>query len=84
MEAGKPDLRFFVEATAENRTRGDESVTTTVVPARESVFVGPTSLLVYKAIALEGGMLFPLYLRVPTAPSRAHSVSPSTLRISSG
>ena len=61
LEAGKPDLRFFVEATAEDRTAakvGEDAV----APGTRSVFVGPTSLLVYKAIAIEGGILFPLYL----------------------
>jgi hypothetical protein len=61
VEAGKPDLRFFVEVTGENRTAariGDSEV----VPGIRSVFVGPTSLLVYKAIAIEGGILFPFYL----------------------
>ncbi len=61
VEAGRPDLRFFVEVTGENRTAakiGDDEV----VPGTRSVFAGPTSLLVYKAIAIEGGILFPLYL----------------------
>ena len=52
VEAGKPDLRFFVETTAEDR--GDDG---------RSIFIGPTSLLVYKAIAVEGGVLFPAYQR---------------------
>jgi hypothetical protein len=61
-EAGKPDLRFFAEITAEDRTA------TTVAgsalrPGTRSVFAGPTSLLVYKAIALETGVLFPVYQR---------------------
>jgi len=59
-EAGKPDLRFFVEATAENRgaariagvDAGDGSRT---------LFVGPTTLLLHKAIGVEGGVLFPVY-----------------------
>jgi hypothetical protein len=61
VEAGKPDLRFFVEVTAENRTAakiGNDEV----VPGIRSVFAGPTSLLVYEAIAIEGGILFPVYL----------------------
>ncbi|HYM22336.1 MAG TPA: hypothetical protein VEU08_03985, partial [Vicinamibacterales bacterium] len=48
-EAGKPDLRFFVESTAENRSEGS------------TVFVGPTALLLYKAVGVEGGVLFPAY-----------------------
>jgi hypothetical protein len=60
VEAGKPDLRFFVEATAEDRTAA-RIASVNVVPGVRSVFVGPTSLLVFKAIAFEGGLLFPMY-----------------------
>ena len=59
LEAGQPDLRFFVEATAEQR--GATMVQGVDLPGGRSVFVGPTSLLVYKAIAVEGGVLFPVY-----------------------
>jgi hypothetical protein len=70
-EAGKPDLRFFIEATAEDRglTRISRIETTT---AARTLFVGPTSLLLHKAIALEGGVLFPIYQRVPTGSIREH------------
>jgi hypothetical protein len=59
-EAGKPDLRFFVEATGEDRS-ADRVATTTVSTAARTVFVGPTALLLYKAYGLEGGVLFPAY-----------------------
>lgn len=59
VEAGKPDLRFFVEMTAEHRTAA-RLAGVDVVPALRSVYVGPTSLLVYKAIAVEAGILFPV------------------------
>ena len=61
-EPGKPDLRFFVEATAEDRgaTRANGI---DVRGSERTVFVGPTSLLLYKAIAVEGGALFPVYQR---------------------
>lgn len=62
VEPGKPDLRFFVEATAEDRANSVVSGAD-VGRGGRSVFVGPTSLLVYKAIALEGGVLFPVYQR---------------------
>jgi hypothetical protein len=67
VEPGKPDVRFFVEATAEDRTN---SVVSGVDAGRggRAVFVGPTSLVVYKAIAVEGGVLFPVYQQ--TAPDR--------------
>lgn len=60
VDSGRPDLRFFVEVTAEDRTP-TMSGSATVAPSTQSVFVGPTSLLVYKAIAIEGGVLFPLH-----------------------
>lgn len=62
-EAGKPDLRFFVEVTAEDRARPRVSGAELPIGAR-TVFVGPTSLLLYKAVALEGGVLFPAYERI--------------------
>lgn len=60
LEAGKPDLRFFIEATAEDRT-APRVGQFAAAPGVRAVFAGPTSLLVYKAIAVEGGILFPLY-----------------------
>lgn len=60
VEAGKPDLRFFVEATAKARTAA-RMAGADVVPEVRSVYIGPTSLLVYKAIAFEAGILFPAY-----------------------
>ena len=62
VEAGKPDLRFFVEATTEDRT-ATEIAGAAIDRGSRTVFVGPTSLLVYKAIAVEGGVLFPAYQR---------------------
>ena len=69
VEPGKPDLRFFVEATAENRT-ATEAAGIEVDQGARTVFVGPTSLLVYKAIAVEGGVLFPVYQRFGQAQER--------------
>jgi hypothetical protein len=62
-EAGKPDLRFFVESTFEHR-QSDRIRGFDVENPSRTLFVGPTSLLVYKAIALEGGVQFPVYQRV--------------------
>jgi hypothetical protein len=69
LEAGKPDLRFFVEMTAEDRTNGRIS-SLELENGGRTVFIGPTSLLVYKAIAVEGGILFPLYQRTEQARER--------------
>ena len=60
VDAGKPDLRFFIEATAEHRGAA-RLAGAEVIPALRSVYVGPTSLLVYKAIAIEAGILFPMH-----------------------
>jgi hypothetical protein len=61
-EAGRPDLRFFVEATFEDR-QGDRIDGADRGAGARTFFLGPTSLLVYKAIAIEGGVLFPVYQR---------------------
>jgi hypothetical protein len=68
-EAGKPDLRFFVEATGEDRSAGRVAGIETGGPAR-SIFIGPTSLILHKAVGLEAGVLFPIYQQVPTASAR--------------
>jgi hypothetical protein len=71
-DAGKPDVRFFVELTAEHR--GATSVGgVDVGGSTAGIFAGPTSLLVYKAIALEGGIMFPLAQRIPTGGVREHA-----------
>ena len=69
VEPGKPDLRFFVEMTAEDRTNGHMSGVELQDGVR-TVFIGPTPLLVYKAIAVEGGVLFPVYQRTQQARER--------------
>jgi hypothetical protein len=68
-EAGRPDLRFFVEATGEDRSASRVGGIETGGPAR-SIFVGPTSLLLHKAVGLEAGVLFPVYQQVPTTSAR--------------
>jgi hypothetical protein len=62
-EAGKPDLRFFVEATAEDRGASRIGGIDSIGGTR-TVFIGPTSLLLYKAFGVEGGVLFPAYQSV--------------------
>jgi hypothetical protein len=62
-ESGRPDLRFFVEATAEHRTP-DRIAGATVGDGARTIFVGPTALLLHKAIGVEGGILFPAYQRI--------------------
>jgi hypothetical protein len=66
-EAGKPDLRFFVEAMAEARTPSRIDGIDSDRGAR-TVFVGPTSLLLHKAFGVEAGVLFPAYQRVSALP----------------
>ena len=62
-EAGKPDLRFFVEATAEDRAP-DRLAGVAAADGTCTVFIGPTALLLHKAIGVEGGILFPAYQRI--------------------
>lgn len=59
-EAGKPDLRFFVEATAEDRGAPTHGGVESGSGSR-TLFVGPTALLLHKAIGIGGGVLFPVY-----------------------
>ena len=63
VEAHKPDARLFVEATAEDRQPDSIGGVQQATSAR-SVFVGPTTLILYKAFAFEAGVLFPAYQRV--------------------
>jgi hypothetical protein len=70
-EAGKPDLRFFVEVTAEDRGAQRALGVETAAGAR-TVFVGPTALLLHKAVGLEGGVLFPAYQRSDSASAKEH------------
>ena len=62
-EAGKPDLRFFVEMTAEDR-RSDRHAGLDMANGARTVFAGPTALLLHKAFGVSGGVLFPLYEHV--------------------
>jgi hypothetical protein len=68
-EAGRPDLRFFVEATGEDRS-ADSAATTTQGNGARTVFVGPTALLLHKAYGVEAGVLFPAYQRVDDSRPR--------------
>jgi hypothetical protein len=59
----KPDLRFFVEAAGDitgTTTHNGQAMTDT---GGRVALVGPTMLLLYKAYAVEGGVLFPVYQR---------------------
>ena len=67
-ESGRPDLRFFVEATAEDRAPNRSGAVD--AGGSRTVFLGPTSLLLYKAVAIEGGVLFPAYQRADEGSAR--------------
>jgi hypothetical protein len=59
----KPDLRVFIEAagdTTRSSRHGGEAMPGT---GGRVALVGPTMLLLYKAYAIEGGVLFPVYQR---------------------
>jgi hypothetical protein len=64
----KPDLRFFVEAVAENTSRGLHHGLEMQFSGGSAVLVGPTALLLYKAYGIEGGMLFPVYQQTNGLP----------------
>jgi hypothetical protein len=64
----KPDLRFFVEAVAENTSRGLHHGLEMQFSGGSAVLVGPTALLLYKAYGIEGGMLFPVYQQTNRLP----------------
>jgi hypothetical protein len=68
---GRPDLRFFVEVTAEDRGAHRLGGIRQDTGAR-TVFVGPTSLFLHKAIGLEAGVLFPAYQRADQASVKEH------------
>jgi hypothetical protein len=57
---GRPDLRFFVESTFEDRQVSRSTDARLTAPPR-TLFIGPTSLLVYKAMALSGGLQWAAY-----------------------
>jgi hypothetical protein len=59
-DSGRPDLRFFVESSFEDRQANQPLAPPGDDPVR-TVFIGPTSLLVYKAIALSGGLQWAAY-----------------------
>ncbi|HWI16327.1 MAG TPA: hypothetical protein VNT81_01180 [Vicinamibacterales bacterium] len=59
-EHDRPDLRFFIESTFEDR-QGSQSTLARPAPPPRTLFVGPTTLLVYKAIAASGGIQWAAY-----------------------
>jgi hypothetical protein len=69
VEASKPDARLFAEATAEDR-QADRVAGATTPTAARTIFVGPTTLVLYKAFAFEGGILVPAYQRIDSGRTR--------------
>jgi hypothetical protein len=66
----KPDLRFFVEVVGDRTAKAKHFGFEFYQSGGTSVFIGPTALLLYKAYAIEGGMLFPAYQRTNGSPER--------------
>jgi hypothetical protein len=64
----KPDLRFFAEAVAEHTERGIHHGVPILPTGGTAVLVGPSALLLYKAYALSGGVLFPVHQRTNLGP----------------
>jgi hypothetical protein len=65
LEYPKPDLRFFVESTFEHRTASTRQGAA-IAPSTNTVFIGPTFLLLYRAYGVSGGVQFPGYSNVPS------------------
>ncbi len=65
----KPDLRFFVEATGEHTVRGRHHGFEMPASGGTAILVGPTTLLLYKAVGISGGVLFPVYQQTNSAPA---------------
>jgi len=63
LEYPKPDLRFFVEAVGEHTGMARHFGFDLLYTGGTAVYVGPTALLLYKAYAVQGGMMFPVYQR---------------------
>ena len=63
LEPPKPDLRFFAEGTYEHRNANTPNAAAS--PASNTLFVGPTFLLLYRGYGLSGGALFPAYSDLP-------------------
>jgi hypothetical protein len=57
----KPDLRFFVEAAGDITGRALHDGRPIAASGGRVALVGPTLLLLYKAYAISGGALFPVY-----------------------
>jgi len=57
----KPDLRFFVEAAGDHTSKVLHNGQPMAETGGRVALVGPTMLLLYKAYAIEGGVLFPVY-----------------------
>jgi hypothetical protein len=59
----KPDLRFFVEAAGDITGTSVHNGHPMADTGGRVSLVGPTMLLLYRAYAVEGGVLFPVYQR---------------------
>ena len=62
-EYPKPDLRFFIEAAGDFTARARHDGASLPSTGGRVALVGPTMLLLYKAYAVSGGALFPVYQR---------------------
>lgn len=74
VDHGRPDLRFFVESTFEDRQVNASPIARFAGPPR-TLFVGPTALLVYKAIAVSGGVQWAAYQRETSTPQERARVA---------
>jgi hypothetical protein len=61
LEYPKPDVRMFAEMVGERISHARHHGIENIFSGGSTVFVGPTVLALYKAYALEAGVLFPVY-----------------------
>jgi hypothetical protein len=60
----KPDLRFFVETVGEVTARSRHRGSAIRSSGGHVVLAGPTTLLLYKAYGVSGGVLFPIHQKL--------------------
>lgn len=58
------DWRLFVELTGENSSLVEQSGIKVSDTGGQQIFIGPTTLGIYKNVAIEGGIQFPIYRNV--------------------
>jgi hypothetical protein len=72
LEYPKPDVRVFAELVGERIGHARHHGVTNQFSGGNTIFVGPTVLALYKAYALEAGVLFPVYRNLRISERKEH------------